>query len=93
MSDQLANQTDDEIKTLIDAAGAGLMGLALKALLKDGREAANANLESVADGDAFIETTVLFTRGGVSAEGFFCSHGSKAPLFTVNAVEDLKPSH
>ena len=82
-----------EIKTLIDAAGAGLMGLALKALLKDGREAANANLESVADGDAFIETTVLFTRRGVSAEGFFCSHGSKAHLFTVNAVEDLKPSH
>lgn len=93
MSDQLANQTDDEIKTLIDAAGAGLMGLALKALLKDGREAANANLESVAEGDAFIETTVLFTRRGVSAEGFFCSHGSKARLFEVNALEDLKPSH
>jgi len=93
MLDQIANQTDDEIRTLIDAAGAGLMGLALKAFLKDGREAANANLESVADGDAFIETTVLFTRRGVSAEGFFCSHGSKAHLFTVNAVEARKPDH
>ena len=93
MSEQIADQNDDEIKTLIDAAGAGLMGLALKSLLKDGRDAADANLESVADGDAFIETTVLFTRRGVSAEGFFCSHGSKAHLFTVNAVEARKPDH
>ena len=87
MSDQISDQNNDEIKTLIDAAGAGLMGLALKALLRDGRDAADANLASVADGDAFIEATVLFTRRGVSAEGFFCSHGGRAHLFTVNALE------
>jgi hypothetical protein len=87
MSDQISDQNNDEIKTLIDAAGAGLMGLAMKALLRDGRDAADANLASVADGDAFIEATVLFTRRGVSAEGFFCSHGGRAHLFTVNALE------
>ena len=87
MSDQISDLNDDEIKTLIDAAGAGLMGLAMKALLRDGRDAADANLASVADGDAFIEATVLFTRRGVSAEGFFCSHGGRAHLFTVNALE------
>lgn len=87
MSDQISDQNNDEIKTLIDAAGAGLMGLAMKALLRDGRDAADANMTSVADGDAFIEATVLFTRRGVSAEGFFCSHGGKTQLFTVNALE------
>ena len=82
---------DEDIRTLIDAAAAGLMGLALKALLKDGSHAAEANLDAVADGDAFIEATVLFTKRGVSAEGHFCSHGAKARLFTVNTLAARKP--
>jgi len=82
---------DEDMRTLIDAAAAGLMGLALKALLKDGSHAAEANLDAVADGAAFIECSVLLTRRGVSAEGHFCSHGAKAHLFTVNSLAARKP--
>lgn len=85
------HQQDEDMRTLIDAAAAGLMGLALKALLKEGSQAAEANLDAVADGDAFIEATVLFTKRGVSAEGHFCSHGAKAHLFTVNSLAARKP--
>ncbi len=96
MSNEITNQNDgddDGIQTLIDAAGAGLMGLAMKALMKEGKAAALANLDSIADGDAFIETTVMFTKRGVSAEGHYCSHGGKAHLFTVNAVEARNSGH
>jgi hypothetical protein len=87
------SMNDETTRTLIDAAAAGLMGLAMTALMKEGNAAALANLDAVADGSAFIETTVMFTKRGVSAEGHFCSHGGKAHLFTVNAVEARKPSH
>ena len=90
MQNQIAAK---QTKILIEAASAGLMGLAMKALLKDGRDEADACLARVADGRAFIETTVIFSSRGVSAVGHYCSHGSRAHLFTVNAVEDLKPSH
>ena len=93
MTNETTNQADDDTRTLIDAAAAGLMGLATKALLAEGKASAVAILDAIEAGDAFIETTVIFTKRGVSAEGHYCSHGSKAHLFTVNAVAARKPTH
>lgn len=93
MNDEITSQNNEEIQTLIGAASSGLMGLALMAMKGDGKGASLANLDAIEAGDAFIETTVIFTRRGVSAEGHFCSHGGKAHLFTVNAMDTRKTSH
>ncbi|MBP7485646.1 MAG: hypothetical protein KA781_10100 [Aquabacterium sp.] len=76
-------KTKSDVQTCIEAAGAGLWGLVVKALLEEGKTGALAAMDKVLDGRAFVQIEVLFTKRGMSAVGSFCSHGERSNLFSV----------
>lgn len=77
------NASDDDIQQLLQTASTGLFGIAIKALAGEGKAAALASVDAIAEGRAFLEVRVLMTKRGISAEGHFCSQGGKTRLFEV----------
>ena len=83
MSDSQNSELTPSVQTYIETVGIGLWGLVITGFLKDGRAAALASIDAIQDGKAFVETTVMFTKSGLSLDGQYCSHGHKTHLFSV----------
>lgn len=79
----MENQTKSEIFTCAEAAGVGLWALVTHALRSEGKDAALAAMDKIADGKAHIRCEVLLTKRGIALEGRFCSHGTDSHLFSV----------
>lgn len=75
----------------MEAASVGLWGLALSALMREGKQSALASMDAVQAGRAFVKCELLFTKRGVSAEGHFCSHGAQAHLYSVTLRQPTAP--
>ena len=83
MSEEKETGPNFSTQTYCETVGVGLWGLVITSLLKEGMSSAVASIDAVQAGKAFVETTVLFTKSGISLEGQFCSHGEKAHLFSA----------
>jgi len=87
----MSNNIDSDVQTYLEAAQAGLWGMALRALLLEGQGNALACLDKLADGSAFVELQVLFTRRGMAVTGEFCSHGERSNLFSATLNQPDAP--
>lgn len=81
----------ESVQTYVEATQAGLWGMALHALLLDGKGNALASLDKIAAGSAFVEVQVLFTRRGMALTGEFCSHGERSNLFSATLNQPAAP--
>lgn len=88
----MSHPADTEVQTLVDAAGAGLWGLVMKALLLEGKASALATMDAVTDGRAFVQIDVLFTKRGMALEGKLCSHGERGHLFSATLNNPEPPA-
>ena len=87
----MSNNIDSAVQTYMDSAQAGLWGMALHALLLEGKGSALASLDKIAAGTAFVEVQVLFTRRGMAVTGEFCGHGERSNLFTATMNQPDAP--
>jgi hypothetical protein len=79
----MENQIKSEIFTCAEAAGVGLWALVARALQVEGKDAALASMDKIADGKAHVKCEVLLTKRGMAIEGRFCSHGTDSHLFSL----------
>lgn len=83
---------NSDVQTYVEAAQSGLWGLAMHALLLEGKDSALASLDKIAAGTAFIEMQALFTKRGIAFTGEFCSHGERSNLFSVTLNQPDAPN-
>ena len=87
----MTNNIDSDVQTYLEAAQAGLWGMALRALRLEGQGNALACLDKLSAGSAFVELQVLFTRRGMAVTGEFCSHGERSNLFSATLNQPDAP--
>ncbi len=73
----------------IEAAGFGVKGLILRALMHEGGAAPIATFAKIGQGQGFVEVRIRIDAAGIKADGAFCSHNERAALFCHVADADV----